>query len=435
MADLGSFSDHNRRRPEPYDASYLNFSHPFGIERRPGYHDQFPSLPSERPSGDVDISEFQNRIPNPYRISATADGLHGVHDDETHGHGAEDEPESRPNIFTTILWPLTIVIIPVTLLCAGILAVVFILRVNSADDRYHEPAQDEKGHILVNYSATRIAFLSSFLSSVAPILGGFVMTLWGLPLAQSMRLASLEGRFDHLPTPYQISLLVGISLASYERLYRYLMYMMCRTRPSIPRLLQQNAMMFCLTILLSIGVFCADTWLHYSLETIPFSQATEVSPPGSRFGRDVADYCLMYERSQNYGLPCTYDPFGKNPNWSAQQNEVFRLQHDSSSLSQIQYFNDAAFQHGDLAVLTPRNIPSEIDFHAATIGISSQCETLSSKCEMRVGGADGLHTLFNCSNNFWGILGSPAQTTQLDGTVDMRSDISPLSYKPATNLQ
>ena len=435
MADFGRSPDHQQHRRERYDASYLNFSHPFAIGGRPDYHDQFPSLPPERLSGEVDISEFQNRIPNPKRISATAHGLYGVHYGEKHAYDPEAEPESRPNIFTTILWPLIIVIVPITLLCAGILAVVFALQVGTVQDRYHETVQDDRWHILVNYSATRIAFLSSFLSSVAPVLGGFVMTLWGLPLAQSMRLASLEGRLNHLPTPYQISLLIGISLASYERLYRFLVYVMCRNRPSIPRLLQQNAMMFCLTILLSIGVFCADTWLHYALETIPFFDVAEVSPPTSHFGRNINDYCLKYKRSDSYGLPCTFDRFGQNPDWSAQANEVFRLEHDASPLSQIQYFHDSAFENGDLAVLTPRNIPAEIDFHAATIGISSQCETLSRSCDMRIGGGDGLHTLFNCSKSFWGILGAPAQTTQLDGTVDMRPDISPLSYKPAMNLQ
>lgn len=209
-------------------------------------------------------------------------------------------------------------------------------------------------------------------------------------------------------------------------------------RPAVPVLLYRNAAMLCLAIILSVSVFATDTWLHYATSTVEFDKSTGVSQPESHYGRGLNAYCLRFHRSDNGGFPCSYDPQGLDPDFVAQQNEVFRLQHNTSAVSQVQFVEDKTFAHGDLTILVPKtqSVQAGTDFRVSTIGVSSQCVPITSECNMRYSAGDqGLHTLFNCSKSFWGVLGKAPNVNDLNGDINIDPDVPPLGYKPAANLQ
>ena len=420
-----AFSDSLWQRPgSPH---HMNFSHPFSNQTQVySYEDHYSSL-----SQNNDINDFENRIP--------IDSDPAQRSRKRRRPTAESGYSTRFDNVSSIAWPLFLVTVPITLLCAALLAIIYGYRVTSEPGIFTTPDStviNDRWSILVNYPATRLVFVASFLSSLAPTLAGFIMALWALPIAQKMQVASSQGQHAQLPTPYQLSLLVGVSLASYERLWRYFVYSMSNNRAKIPRLLHEDAAMLCTAILLACSVFVTDTYLHYVTSTIQFDLLTGVVTPTTELGRGLSEYCLRLNRANNSGFPCSYDPLGLNPNWSAQENEVFRLQHSISKQSEIQFWQEAEFARGDLAILVPHDKSSKLDFHASTIGVSSQCTPITKECDLRVSNqGGGLYTLFNCSNGFWGVLGKAPQINELDGLIEMSPDIPPLGYKPAANMQ
>lgn len=158
---------------------------------------------------------------------------------------------------------------------------------------------------MVLTSIARLVFAASFLSTVAPLLASFIMTLWSLIASANMRQASSDSHFENLPTPYQLSLLVGVCLASIEQLRSFLGYALSRQRRTrVPPVLTKAATIFSLTICLAAGVFVADTALHYLTSTIVFDHITTVYPAERASGFGLSALCLNLDRvGQNAGFP------------------------------------------------------------------------------------------------------------------------------------
>jgi len=96
------------------------------------------------------------------------------------------------------------------LFSAVLLGVVFHYRVkhNSAvsDDFQLPGTVDEPGVYYVNFEATRLFFIASWSSSLAPLLLTSAMTLASYPIAQSNLRNAQANASAHLFTPYQLAL-------------------------------------------------------------------------------------------------------------------------------------------------------------------------------------------------------------------------------------
>src|SRR5262249_19687904 len=153
----------------------------------------------------------------------------------------------------SLLGSVLIITLPLTLLSAALLGLVYGYRVGTEPSLFGESSKAYgNAFVLFNYPATRLMFSASFLSTLSPMLRSFIMTLWGLLVARNMRSSSVGCWYDHLPTPYQLSLIVGITLASTERLRRYYAYLCSRSRSSIPPVMHHAAMMFTTSLVLAL---------------------------------------------------------------------------------------------------------------------------------------------------------------------------------------
>lgn len=350
----------------------------------------------------------------------------------------------RKSPIKSLLWPVLVITVPIALLSTALLALVLGYHVKSQPSLFDAGIQsgDDTGYILVNYPATRLVFAASFLSTVAPILGSFIMMLWHLRTSQSMRTAAVEGQSGLLPTPYQLSLIIGITLASAERLRRYFRYLCSYERPTIPPVLHHAATMFTFSIILAVAVFFADVALHYTTSTISFDAITHDTQPTYEYGRGLSHYCLNFNRTENEGFPCSYNITVDDPEIRAQLNEIFYLQHNTSTTSEIQLIQNNQFSHGDLAVLMPQmaGVPLGIDYRTSTVGVATQCFPITTTCDMQA--PDALvpnapnwdYTYFNCSEGFYGILGKSPNISELTAASQDPS-VPPLGFKPAPNLQ
>jgi hypothetical protein len=399
------------------------------------YH--YPSR--ERPQDnfeEVDIHNFADQIPaeepRPARITTRQ-----LHYEIDTGHTDHTRAQRR-SLTKSLFLPTFLLIMPITLLAAALLALVFAYKVQTDPDLFQPAGQESQGsssYILVNFSATRLVFVASFLSSTAPLLTSFVMILWTLPVADSLRQASLEQSYAQLPTPYQLSLVIGLTLASYERLWRYLAYLFTPSRSQIPRVVHRAAGVLIMTTCLALAVFGSDAALHFTTTTVPFEQIRKTPVPTLQYGRGINALCSNFPRLQNYGLPCSYDFLG-DPNSLEESNESFRLQRNISQINELLVVEDRSLIHGDMVVLAEQAtaVNDEVDYKASTIGVSSQCYPITTQCNLKIDPDNPLHTFFNCTDEFWGILGAPPNTSQtLTKAPD--ANVPGLAYKPASNLE
>jgi hypothetical protein len=121
-----------------------------------------------------------------------------------------------------ILLAFAIVSIPLTVLSAALLAVIFAFRVtefqtvsgtNSEDNAYY-----------VNLSATTVTLIASYSSTAASLVVGFAMTLISYTIATNIIRESERNRVENLPNPYQIALLITMQSGSLGALWPWMKY-------------------------------------------------------------------------------------------------------------------------------------------------------------------------------------------------------------------
>lgn len=287
----------------------------------------------------------------------------------------------------------------------------------------------------------RLVFAASFLSTVAPLLTSFIMSMWSLMTAATMSRASTSSRFEKLPTPYQLSILVGLCLASTEQLRTYVQYAFSRKRTiGLPPVLNKAAVAFILSILLAAAVFIADTALHYLTSTILFDRISIAAEPIQAYGYGLSQMCLDLDRiKDNSAFPCSLaaGPTFDDPNSTVHYNEISRLQANTSTTNQIR-LTGVDGMDGDVAIIIPnpmRLSPDE-DYRTTTVGIATSCSLVPpTLCEMTATGNYSSFTNFNCSDNFFGQLGKAPNISTTDGVKAEDPDLSPLAFKPSGNLQ
>jgi hypothetical protein len=351
-------------------------------------------------------------------------------------------------LLRNVLWPMMAIILPISLVAGVLIGLICGYRVRAEQSLFQSSGNASEApsstYVLVDYSATRLIFLASWLSTMAPILASFVMVLWSLPIAQTMRTASAELDAGHLPTPYQLSLIIGVTLASMQRLRRYFEYVLFGARPQIPPVLHKAAMMLTLCLLLACGVFVADTALHYYTETVSFNKYFVNNQSLHSLSRGPSDACLSWSRTDSFCLPCSVpswapDDYAAEAEATAEKDEIFLLQNNKSRKSEIRLVQAASLQNADLAILTPESqtIPPGVDFQSSTIGVSTQCSFITSACNMRRTGYQNYDTQFNCSDSFYGVLGLPPMLTDSGNAPNQTADpnVPPLNWKPFLSLQ
>jgi hypothetical protein len=79
--------------------------------------------------------------------------------------------------------------------------------------------------LYVNYSATRLTFVSSLISTVAAYMSVPLMTLISFPIARKLMRDSTKETPTRLPSPYQLHLLVSSLSAGLSSLWKTIQYM------------------------------------------------------------------------------------------------------------------------------------------------------------------------------------------------------------------
>ncbi|KAJ9605281.1 hypothetical protein H2200_009938 [Cladophialophora chaetospira] len=382
-------------------------------------------------------TNFRNEIPSE-DIDIRRSLIRWQHHTQSSDSSLRSELRQNENLLQTILLPAAIICIPIALLAGVLFGLCYLYKINPVDslfDLSDDALDSSRGFILVNFPATRLVFVASFLSTLAPLLGSFIMSLYCLPVSRDLLDASQNGAYLHLPTPFQMSLLIGVLVASAQQLRSYIWYLLHRRRSGIPPVLHRAALVMLLSFFLAGGVFIADTVLHYTTSTIEFDQISIPSQPEQQLGRGLSEYCLKFNRELGYPCSVTYDGRQINPNADADATEASRLFHNMSQVSEVQV---AAVDKlpADVAYLVPKQqtFNPNTDYKASTIGISTECRFINpEECHMMLW--KDYYSNFTCTDMFHGTLGMPpnvsANVNDARPTDPYRSF---LEYKPAGNL-
>ena len=171
----------------------------------------------------------RKRVPNAHSGEDTTPQQHGSH---------------MAGKFKDIGLAFFLVSIPMFVFSVVLLGLVSHFRVSHGHVPYSNldfpGSQDEAGVYYVNFGATRLIFVASWSSSLAPALVGFALTMFSFPIAHNYLQHTREQRKTGLLTPYQLSIVLrlftGGSLGALWSWVRYLHTWRSRRQSQAPAL-------------------------------------------------------------------------------------------------------------------------------------------------------------------------------------------------------
>lgn len=239
------------------------------------------------------------------------------------------------------------------------------------------------------------------------------MALWHIPTACKLAALTKIGDVQRLPTPHQLSMLIGLSAGSLDELRKYFLYRINKVKAEQPVLLTRSAFVLTTSAALAALIFCADTAIHTFTSTIPYSRNTIRAEPTLSFGRGMSADCINFDRSLNQGLPCTVVADATvGANFIARDSgEIISLGRNVSTSNTIWKVEADLLKHGDLMVLMPQatNDLAGVEYSASTVGVSTQCIPSTKECKVRMSddtAPENSYVVFNCTDNFRGVLGA-----------------------------
>lgn len=351
-------------------------------------------------------------------LSLPVDSSPTVLSSETKRLNHWNKRSSRKDI-TTILWYALAVTLPMLALSATLLGLVYGYRVdrsaaNEMSSRWGNSSDKlGNGYIYVHFSSTQLMFITSWSSSFAPFLVAFLMKLWHIEASREIVEASQDNNPERLVTPFQLSLIIRMCNGTPTELISCVRYFYWPKRGRRPWVYIKTALVLIFSGILTLSILGADTALHYITPTILYrtylSSTSNFSP-----SRGLQDICIGFNRSENYGSPCSWimkssengNDIDQYLNNGAEANS---LMYSRSQKSEIRSIDGPDLKQGSLLGLFPRarDVPPHLSFRAATVGVSTQCAPMTRKCSTSFRGSlpryfDHLPVAFNCSPMFWG---------------------------------
>ncbi|KAF8847558.1 hypothetical protein BDZ45DRAFT_733530 [Acephala macrosclerotiorum] len=331
------------------------------------------------------------------------------------------KPHQKIAGLKTISFLFALVFFPLIAFSIVILWFIFYYRVitersrSASSDLQTTPNENHASYYYINFSATTLLFITSWSSTVAPMLVGMIMTLSLFPISKKLFKLSLSDNPRRLPTPNQFAILLGLSEGRILALWNYIRYTFRRNRAGQSTGLTLTACIYIVAIVISTLIVIDDTVLHITTKAVSIYETTVVSSPNDTFGKGMNAACANWTAQRTfdfndnevpYAYPCT--------TWSAvtgaglvYPNEVFRTISNLSSENQVLQVSSGNSSTGDLFLLGPAasQRSANSDYRATTVGVSTNCQAISTLCNLH--SSAGASTSFNCSSAWAGELEGP----------------------------
>lgn len=154
--------------------------------------------------------------------------LGGNQHEHDHLHVYDD---MRPSANRDIALSTACLIVPTVLLSVGLLSFIYIHKIDNSTILAISPETIQDTAIYVDASSTVLVFISSWMSSLAPLLTAFAVALATYPIAQQLLQDSNDERRDKLPTSFQLSIAIKfVNGSTWSSLWNLLHYSAHRRR-------------------------------------------------------------------------------------------------------------------------------------------------------------------------------------------------------------
>ncbi|KAF2110525.1 hypothetical protein BDV96DRAFT_635562 [Lophiotrema nucula] len=297
-----------------------------------------------------------------------------------------------------ILLACSIVVIPMMVFTIIMIWAVFAHSLGRSDCPFPElcPGQDLvnstlAAHYYIDFSAGRLAFISSLSSTISFALVSVLMMIYAYSTASQLLNSSEDhSRQKVLPSPYQTSMLIRVlnaeMLALYELAESKIKSMFWHSERSsdakrkarAPGTLQSGILVLLLCIAASILIQLADTYLHITAEPTTFVEIHSSDSSIHDYSRSLAPWC--YNRA---GVGTTdnknFWSCGVRWNETSEQNRMA-----NSSLTNeyvVGSLQDYALNYTDtdgtqFAIIGPPNAPADVDWKASSFAVSTTCSAM-----------------------------------------------------------
>ncbi|OAG40080.1 hypothetical protein AYO21_05761 [Fonsecaea monophora] len=353
---------------------------------------------------------------------------------ESHHAQAQDaktRPSDRPvhrveGAISDIIWALTFVSLPMLVLTAIFVYLVYRYEVSNTPEAFENllgiaSIRDTSAYY-VDYSATRLATVSSWTSTATSLTSAFVMVLISYPLAKEYMRRSNLGQVESLPTVYQLKLIIGLLEGGFGPLWSWIQYCFWKGRNKQIRLLWMAVAGLWAATLLSIAIVGVDTWLHVTTTTVNLDTLSPpASTPVASYGRGLIPLCYNQTWTPGDINQCIG---GLQLPGSIHFDSASEATRTSMNLSTVNTVLARTIDDKHFAFLTSAQRDPNLDYRARTYAMSTTCSPASEACQLQQiqycpfenGCPLGLVQMalgmtYNCSSNLYGDLNNNTGST------------------------
>ncbi|KAJ9602600.1 hypothetical protein H2200_012793 [Cladophialophora chaetospira] len=276
-------------------------------------------------------------------------------------------------------------------LCGVTRALLVIIYQNRLPPSHLGSSQPCSG-LIADYGASQLTSLSTWISTVATLMAPAFMALLAYPVARYM--TQPDHSSEKLPSPYQMGLLIELLGGGLMSAWLSMRYMISRKRIRLSPLLYLSSACLIFGIFLGLLTQLADFWLHRATESILHASSQAVASAG--YGRQLSDYCQNYYATDGasqarctgktvngtaLNAPCSV-VCGEHDFWPTGYDQGFLLANSLSANSSLAVAtaNEIDARTGNLVVLLPADVDTNITWTATTVGVSTHCDYLFDKC-------------------------------------------------------
>jgi hypothetical protein len=249
-----------------------------------------------------------------------------------------------------------------------------------------------KGYYYVDFPAARLAFVSSWSSTVSFALVGFFMTMFAYVNAATLLHASDNADQASLPTPHQMSVLLKVMNAEMLVLYTLAMSKLKKIfwdkdkeEPSrqTSHVLDTSIIVLLVGLVASLLVQAADTYFHITADSVELVQFQSFPTATHQFSRGLAPWCLDRPTigplgQKNFwgcGITAQAAPYN-NATSLAPTNATIIQDMKNSNSDQHQILNFTNAEGVQYAVVAPANVDPSYDWKASSFSVSTTCSAI-----------------------------------------------------------